>query len=134
MKASTLLLADAIINLSLGVLLMAFPSRVVELLGVPEAPSAFYPNVLGAVLFGIGIALLIERFKPREGMAGLGLTGAVAINLCGGTVLALWLVVGDLSLPTRGYLFLGCLAFVLVAISVFELRSQLRAGGLGESV
>jgi hypothetical protein len=116
MNASTLLLADGIINLGLGVLLVAFPSRLVELLGVPDAPSRFYPNILGAVLFGIGIALLLERFKPRVGMVGLGLSGAIAINLCGGLVLALWLIAGELSIPTRGYLFLGLLALVLVGV------------------
>jgi hypothetical protein len=132
LNASTLLLADAIINLGLGALLIAFPSRLVHLLGVPDAPSKFYPNLLGAVLLGIGIALLIERYKPRAGMIGLGLSGAIAINLCGGLVLALWLILGELSIPTRGYLVLGLLALLLVGISVFELRTQLRPAESGD--
>lgn len=64
-----LLFIDAVINLVLGCLLVTFPGSVVSALGVPGAESAFYPSILGAVLLGIGIALLIEIVKGR----GLGL-------------------------------------------------------------
>ena len=131
---STLLLVDAAINLVLGVLLIVFPSRLVALLGVPDASTRFYPSILGAVLFGIGIALLIERYKPGASAVGLGLSGAIAINLCGGLVLAGWLLSGALPIPARGYLFLGLLALVLVGISGIELRAMLRATGTDRSV
>ena len=129
MNTSTLLLVDAAINLGLGALLIAFPSRLVALLGIPDAPSRFYPSILGAVLFGIGIALLMERYKPGARAVGLGLSGAIAINLCGGLVLAGWLISGALSIPARGYLFLGLLALMLVGISGIELRVALRSVG-----
>ena len=61
MRSSALLTVDAIVNLVLGSLLIVFPTGLVSLLGVPAAEPAFYPSILGAVLFGIGIALLIER-------------------------------------------------------------------------
>jgi hypothetical protein len=112
-----LLLTDALINLFLGGLLILFPASVVEALGIPAAESAFYPSILGAVLFGIGIALLIQTKSP----GGLGLLGAVAINLCGGLVLAFWLVFGSLSLPGHGVLALWFLVVVLVGISTAEL-------------
>jgi hypothetical protein len=48
----------------------------------------FYPNALGGVLSGIGIALLIEAFREPNGLVGLGLGGAIAINLCDGFTLA----------------------------------------------
>ena len=76
-ERSLLLLVDAIINLLLGVLLLFFPARLVEAIGIPATEQSFYPSILGAVLFGIGVALLIQRRNDR----GLGLTGAVAINL-----------------------------------------------------
>lgn len=57
-----------------------------------------YPSILGAVLVGIGVALLIQN----KSESGLSLAGAVAINLCGGIVLAFWLSFGFLALPTRG--------------------------------
>lgn len=119
---SRLLLIDAIINLVLGVLLIFFPGPVVAILGVPGVESAFYPSILGAVLFGIGIALLVERGAG----GGLGLRGAVAINLSGGVVLVFWLLFGHLQLPLRGLVFLWALAAVLVGISTVELVAAAR--------
>ncbi len=118
---ATLLRVDGVINLFLGVLLMAFPEGLVETLGLPPSNERFYPNVLGAVLFGIGIALLLEASRLPGGMVGLGLGGAVAINLLAAAVLIVWLFWGDLELPTRGRVLLGVLSAALVAISSFEL-------------
>jgi hypothetical protein len=81
------------------------------------------------VLLGIGLALLIERRRRLGRPAGLGVAGAIAINLCGGIVLALWLVFGRLSIPLRGRLTLGLLALLLFAISAFELRMLLATSG-----
>jgi hypothetical protein len=125
MRHSTLLLVDAAINMALGVLLLAFPHQLVGLLGLPDATPAFYPNVLGGVLFGIGLALLIERGKRSGRVTGLGVAGAIAINLCGGVVVALWLIFGRLSIPPRGRVLLGLLDLLLFAISALEWRAQL---------
>lgn len=116
-----LLLIDAIISLVLGVLLGVFPRKLVELLGIPPAVKPFYASILGAVLFGIGLALLLERSRERIGIGGLALGGAVAINLCGGIALALWLLFGGLHVPTRGRVIMWCLVGVLFAISTIEL-------------
>jgi len=123
MRSSALLTVDAIVNLVLGFLLLVFPAGLVSMLGVPKADPAFYPSILGAVLFGIGIALLIERSR---GSSGLGLSGAIAINLCGGLVLAAWLVFGSIEVPLRGLIVLWGLVVVLVGISSFELIAQTR--------
>ena len=114
---SYLLFVDAAINLALGLVLLFFPRRLLELLGMPMTEQVFYPSILGAVLFGIGIALLIQI----RNAGGLGLMGAIAINLCSGTALAFWLIFGALSLPTRGLVFLWLLVAVLVGISGLEL-------------
>jgi hypothetical protein len=114
-----LLLIDAIINLGLGALLMVFPRPLVTALGVPAAESAFYPGILGAVLFGIGIALILQLSRAQ----GLALEGAVSINLCGGIVLGGWLLFGELQLPLRGLAFLWGLVVVLVIISIIEMLS-----------
>lgn len=116
-----LLLIDAAINLVLGAGLIISPRGVVAALGAPVAAAAFYPSILGAVFFGIGIALLIGRAR-----GGLGLAGAVAINLCGGSILGLWLVFGDLWLPGRGLVFLWGLVAVLLGISALELLASRR--------
>ena len=123
MRHSGLLVLDAVINLVLGILLIVFPSRLVSVLGVPPADVAFYPSLLGAVLFGIGIALIIERMR---GSSGLGLAGAISINLCAGLVLAVWLMFGRLHLPVRGMVFLWVLVFVLVGVSTLELLATMR--------
>jgi hypothetical protein len=115
-----LLVIDAAINLALGVALLIFPPALVRLLGVPPPAPRFYPSILGAVLFGIGLALLVEYLRKPNGLVGLGLGGAVAINMTGGLALAGWLLVGNLSLPPRGRAFLWGLAFVLVALSGLE--------------
>ena len=120
MTESRLLAIDAIANLGLGLLLLTFPSVMVEFLGIPRAESAFYPSVLGAVLIGIGIALLLACRWPDAG--GLGLAGAIAINLCGGLALTGWLLLGDIALPTRGHVLLASLALFLVGISTVEAR------------
>jgi hypothetical protein len=129
MKRSSLLTFDGILNLALGALLIVFPDSVVSALGVPDATPAFYPNILGGVLFGIGIALLIERKNQHREGIGLGLGGAIAVNLCGGLVLAAWMLFGGLSLPLRGSVFLWALVVLLVAISLAELISVCHNSG-----
>ena len=124
MNRSHVLLADAAINLVLGVLLVVFPKPVVEALGVPAADSKFYPSILGAVLIGIAIALSLEWRRQSGGLVGLGLGGAVAINLCGGLCLAGWLASGGLEIPVRGQVFLWALVAVLVGISLAELATH----------
>ena len=54
-KIKTLLIVDGIVNLILGILLILFPFGIAQVLGVPQSISNFYPTILGAVLFGIGI-------------------------------------------------------------------------------
>jgi hypothetical protein len=119
--SKAILIVDAAINLILGFLLLIFSPQVVQLLGVPATEQSFYPNILGGVLLGIGIALLIECFRGSGSLVGLGLGGAVAINLCGGLVLTAWLIFGELSIPTGGRVFLWALAVILVVVSSIEL-------------
>jgi len=121
-----LLITDAAINLLIGGLLLFFPRGIVAALGLPGANEVFYPSILGAVLVGIGVALLVDCFGDKKGVRGLGLAGAVSINLCGGIVLAAWLCFGSLDLPTRGFVILWCLVLLLVGISALEVTAQAR--------
>ena len=130
---SLLLWIDAAVNLLLGLLLLAFSRPLTEFLGVPYTSTRFYPTILGAVLFGIGIALVIEALRPPNGIVGLGPGGAAAINLSGGMVLLFWLLCGALDLPLRGLLLLWFLAAVLVGLSAFELLTYGRRGFRGET-
>lgn len=62
-----ILLVDFIINLILGILLLAYSNTLAVYLGVPAVESSFYPNILGGVLIGIALALLIEFLNKSEG-------------------------------------------------------------------
>ena len=118
---------DAIINLVLGVLLLAFSPKLVNFLGVPFTDNFFYPNMLGAILFGIAVALTIEAFRTHNNrFTGLGLFGAISINMSGSLVLLLWLIFGRLNLPVKGLLFLWVLDILLLVISSIELFIELK--------
>lgn len=120
MTRSLLLTIDGVINLCLGVLLVLFPSTIATVLGIPRPASTFYPNILGAVLLGIGIALCMER-GTHALTRGLGLHGAIVINLCAAFVLAAWLLLGDLGLSLRGLVTLWSVVGILVTVSFAEL-------------
>lgn len=117
-----LLLADAVINFLLGVLLLLYPPWLAEALGMPLVVTSFFPNVLGGVLFGIGIALLIASLG---GAQGLGLDGAIAINLCGAGVVTGWLVVAPHAIPARGKITLWIIAILVIGIGLIELQHRL---------
>jgi len=125
MGRSRLLMVDAGINFILGVLFLLtipFPEQISQFFGVPKVANSFYPSILGAVLFGIGIGLVLESYRSKpEQLVGLGLGGAIAINLCGGAVLIGWLIFGDLHLPLRGMVILWSIGLILITISGFEL-------------
>ena len=125
MNTKKILMIDAVINISLGILLLLtipFPETIPHFLGVPTVGIGFYASIMGSVLVGIGIALLIKRSRQiPDQRVGLELGGAIAINLCGGTTLFGWLIFGKLDVPGRGKLFLWMIAFLLFGISSIEL-------------
>ena len=119
-RHKTFLLIDGFINMILGIILLSFPIGVAGFLGIPQPPSNFYPTILGGVIFGIGIALLIEAYGQPRGVRGLGLGGAIVINICGACILALWLVFEPLDLPMRGFIILWVVAVVVLGIGILE--------------
>jgi tetrahydromethanopterin S-methyltransferase subunit D len=119
-KENTLLTIDALINLALGLPLTFVPCRMAEFLGAPVPDKPFYASILGAILTGIGVALLVERFKDTLRLSGLGLGGAIAINICGAVTLAAWLIGGNLNLPARGHAFLWLVVVVVLATAALE--------------
>jgi hypothetical protein len=123
-RHKTFLLIDGIVNLILGILLLLFPFGVAEILGIPKPPSNFYPTILGAVIFGIGIALLLEAYGEKRGIRGLGIGGAIIINFCGAGVLALWLIIEPLNLPLRGIITLWIVAIVVLGLGILETMTK----------
>lgn len=105
MKREKLLAIDAFINFMLGLIFIIFLHQIFTIIGVEVSTVLKTLNILkatiailGGVLFGIGIALLFEYFHRPKELLGLGLGGAVVINLCGGFVLGAWLLFGNLNI------------------------------------
>ena len=123
-QRNILLAIDASINLLLGAVLLASPAGVIDLLGLPPTHTYFYVSILGAVVFGIGIALALELYGSPRSSRGLSLGGAIAINLCGGSVLAAWLIFAPLHLPTRGLVILWVVTVLVLGTGVAEIASR----------
>lgn len=125
-KHKRLLLIDGIVNIVLGLLLLLFPFGAADFLGAPKSSTNFYPTILGGVIFGVGIALLIERFGEKANMRGLGLEGAIAINFCGVGVLLIWLLSKPLNIPLKGYITLWTVAIVVLGCGLIETIKKIR--------
>ena len=119
-----LLTIDGIINLALGILMLFFPTQMIQTFDLPRAYNNFYINILGAVLLGIGVALLIERSSNRLRMSGLGIAGAIAINLCGSGTLIAWLLFGNLDLSLGGNILLWSIALIVLGVAIIEIFSK----------
>jgi hypothetical protein len=126
-----ILLVDASINFILGILLITYPIKLIQLLGIPQAVTPFYSSVLGAVLCGIALALVIEYFRTPSGLGGLALGGAVAINICAAFIIVVLLVRHVLYIPWQGYIVLWILVVVLVIVSMVELIAQIQKKSAG---
>lgn len=127
MRRRELLVLDGIGNVALGVLLLVMPFRLAAGLGIVETGSRFYPTLFGAVLFGIGVALLMESRRNGIQAKGLGLYGALAINTSFGVALGGWLLFGELRLPLHGAVILWSFVLVLLGLSGVELSAELRS-------
>jgi len=123
-KQEILLSVDGIINVVLGILLLLFPFGISEILGVPKSNTNFYPTILGGVIFGIGIALFIERYGFKYNIRGLGLGGAIAINICGAMVLLIWLLINPFTLHIKGYIILWVIAVGVLLVGIIEFVSK----------
>jgi hypothetical protein len=127
MAERILLTIDGIANSILGLLLLVFPSGVVDFLGLPVPSINFYVNLFGAVLVGIGLALFLQGFLERGSMKGLGIHGAIVINLCGSGALLAWLLSGKLNLPRQGAWFLWGIDLLVIAIAIGEILFWFRS-------
>lgn len=121
MMEKALLTIDGLANLVLGVILLLFPVGVGQALGAPSFTDLFYPTLLGGVLVGIGLALFIQRFRGSLPVSGLGVDGAIAINVCGAGVLAIWLIFGSLDVPSIGRSVLWAVAIAVFLIAAVEM-------------
>jgi tRNA-Thr(GGU) m(6)t(6)A37 methyltransferase TsaA len=120
----TLLAVDGVVNLLLGAALLLAPAGSLSWLGLPSPLPSLYAVVLGGVLVGIGLALLLEVRRQRSGFRGLGLGGAIVINLCGAGALLGWLVLARPELSPTGAIVLWTVAVVVLGLAIVELTSK----------
>jgi hypothetical protein len=104
--------------------LLLFPNGVIDLLGLPTSNTVFYPSLLGAVIFGIGLALFFELAGNSRRFRGLGLGGAILINIVGSLVLICWLVFGALVIPLRGKITLWSIGLLVFFIGIAEIFAK----------
>ena len=119
-----LLTIDGVVNLILGLLLLFFPFGIIEFLGLPKTNTYFYPVILGAVIFGIGLALLLELIGHGKNIRGLGLGGAIVINMAGSVVLMCWLIFSSMDLALRGWITLWVVGILVFLIGIIELMTK----------
>jgi len=124
LKYKILIFIDGLVNLILGVLLLLFPVGIIEILGLPPTNTLFYPSILGAVLLGIGIALFLELVGFSRQLRGLGLGGAIVINIIGSFVLICWLIFGSLEIPLKGQFILWIIGLLVFFIGIAELVTK----------
>lgn len=124
-----MLILDAIIKLCIGFILVIFPRELFWLAGLPVETPPFYAILLGGILVAIGIALLHERFRGAGDMIGLGLGGAIIINLLGGLVLAAMLWLGMPGTPFPGPQLLSGVAMALLILGGVEGLVSLKKKG-----
>ena len=115
-----LLWIETLLKLVPGLLLALAPLTTLRVLGLPRPDTGFWPRLTGALLVGIAGALFIEGTQSGH---GLGLAGAIIINLCGATVLATLLVLDRGPASTRGRAVVWALTCTLVILSVFEIAT-----------
>ena len=115
-----LLLIDSVVNTVLGLVLLAFPLGSGEILGLPISEKNFYPAILGAVLLGIGIALFIEVKYYDRGKRGLGLDGAIIINIVASVVLIIILIFERPDISTTGSIILWVVGLSVLIIGLAE--------------
>lgn len=114
-----LLSIETILKLAGGLALLLIPGTLAKAFGLPRDPSGFWPRLLGATLIGLAAATFIEGWVRNT--HGLGLAGALSINLAmAGGIMAL-LLLGKAAPTRRGRVLLWLIFSVLVLLALFEL-------------
>ena len=124
-KDKILLLIDSIVNIIIGLLLLCYPLGIGKVLGLPDPGNNFYALILGAVLLGIGIALFIELKFHERNIHGLGLEGAIIINILASIVLIIILITSKLNISSTALIilwFIGILVFFIGVAEFFRNR------------
>ena len=76
------------------------------------------------LLLWIGLALLFELAGQAKRFRGLGLGGAILINIVGSLVLIFWLLFVSLDIPIKGRIVLWIVGVIVFLIGIVELATK----------
>lgn len=114
-----LLWIEFLTKVAVGIPLLLTPRVLAHVLGLPPAESPFWPRLIGGLLIGLAMAALIEvRFKSSM---GLGLAGAVAMNVATAATIGSLLIMGQGGPTRRGHFTLWLVAAVLMIQALVEI-------------
>lgn len=113
-----LLWLETLLKFFPGLLLTLAPVTTARVLGLPRSDGGFWLRSCGALLLGLAAALFLEGTSAGH---GLGLAGAVVVNLCGIAVLAAALVLERGPSSVRGRVAVWLTVCVLLTLVVFEI-------------
>lgn len=121
LTAALLLKVHLALYALLIVLLLFIPSLTIRALGLPPAPAAFWPRLVGGLLLAISVAAIASDQGWMKPGTGIGIGAFVAINLTLAFVLASLLAVGGQVPTRRGRAVLWLLAIVMAALGFTEI-------------
>ena len=114
-----LLWIEFVVKLASGAVLALAPKLLARITGLPPAESPFWPRLLGGILIGIAVAALVEvRFKSS---IGLGLAGAVSVNVAAAATIGSLLILGQGGSSRRGRFALWLAAAGLLILALVEI-------------
>jgi hypothetical protein len=113
-----LLWIETLLNFFGGLALVAAPRTTIRLLGLPPAPTGFWPRLVGTLLLGISFALFLEGAVP--GSRGLGLSGCLIINFSALSMMAAMLVLEAGPPSARGRALMWALIVLLLWLCALE--------------
>ncbi len=123
MTASNLLSLEVLVHAGLALLLLAVPGLLIRTLGWPPEPMRFWPRLLGAMqaAIALGIVTTLMRWSHDGMSAGIGLAGAIVINLTMAFALFSMLFLGPYAPTRRGRFVIGVLAGILLLLALVEI-------------
>jgi hypothetical protein len=113
-RVAWVLRADGVFNLLAGLVALTFYGPVVALVGWPETDAPVYPNVLGAALVGLSLAVLFAAGHPERSRDTILAT--VVAKVLAGVILVYWIFVAGIELPSPWLLPAAVAAQVLFAL------------------
>ncbi|MGH1417467.1 MAG: ABC transporter permease [Hyphomicrobiaceae bacterium] len=116
-----LLYLDLIFKLASGLLLIAAPLLVCKIFGLPNPTTGFWPRLLGGVLIGHAGGLFLELAVPKANGFGIGLGGALIVNLATAGMIATLLIFKAAGSTRRARFTLWLLTIALVLLSGAQL-------------